>query len=97
MEVIAVGKALSSETRIRILRLLSERARLSSETFERYGEEYDDEKRRETIYRELENLVETGLLAKEYNETAGRIEYRLRNRRLLFDLESSTVEPYEDG
>lgn len=95
MDVTEVGKALSNETRVNILRLLDDDSYSSIETFERYEAEYAEGKRRETVYRELENLVEAGLLTKEYNQTAGQIEYELRFQRLLIDLGDGTVEANE--
>jgi|SRR6056297_1572470 len=97
MEATVVGKALGSRTRIRILRLLSGGARSSIETFEEYGKTYEDDKRRETIYRELENLVEAGLVAKNYDEADGKIVYNLRHGQILFDCRAGTVEPHDES
>jgi Fe2+ or Zn2+ uptake regulation protein len=75
---------------------LSAGARSSIETFEQYGETYEDDKRRETIYRELENLVEAELVVKEYDETDGKIAYSLRHNQLLFDCRAGTIEPHNE-
>ena len=96
MKITKLGKALSNDTRTNILKLLATGSHPSIETFERYNETYEEEKQRETIYRELENLVEVGLVAKEYNETAGQIEYRLRQQQLLVDLGDGTVKEMSD-
>jgi DNA-binding transcriptional ArsR family regulator len=95
MDVTKVGKAISNGTRVKILRILADSPRSSIETYERYEAKHAEGKHRETIYRELENLVEAGLLTKTYNETASQIEYSLEQRRLLIDLAHGTVEPYE--
>lgn len=97
MEVTEVGKALGSRTRISILSLLADGARSSIETFEQYDDAHEDKKRRETIYRELENLVEAGLVAKEYDEEDGKIVYRLRHNKIVFDCRAGTVEPHDEG
>ncbi|WP_135851483.1 helix-turn-helix domain-containing protein [Halorussus salinus] len=96
MEITQIGKALSSETRIKILDIVSENGHSSIETFEKYGEEYEDDKRRETIYRELENLVKAGLLSKEYDETDSQIVYRLKHQGLVINIDSVTVEPRDE-
>lgn len=95
MDVTEVGKALSNGTRVKILRLLADGPRSSIETHERYEERYEEGKRRETIYRELETLVDAGILTKEYNETAGQIEYRMKHGRLLIELAEGTVTPHD--
>lgn len=95
MDVTKVGKALSNETRVKILQILADSPRSSIKTYERYEEKYTEGKHRETVYRELENLVEAGLLTKEYNETASQIEYTFEQRQLLIDLADGTVEPYD--
>lgn len=93
MDVTEVGKALSNETRVKILRLLADGPHSSIETYERYEEQYGEGKRRETIYRELETLVGAEFLAKDYSETAGQIEYRLKHEHLLIELAEGTVTP----
>lgn len=97
MEITEVGKALSNETRTKILHLLANGPLSAVQTFEHYRDEYEDEKHRESIYRELEHLVEVGLLAKGYNETEGQIEYELNRRELSIDLTAGTVEPHDDN
>lgn len=94
MDVTEIGKALSSETRIKILRLLAESPQSSIETYEQYERKYEEGKHRETIYRELENLVEAGLLAKEYNQATSQIEYSFKHQQLLVDLSNISIEPY---
>jgi DNA-binding transcriptional ArsR family regulator len=95
MDVTEVGKSLSNETRVKILRLLSDGPRASIETYQKYEKRYGEGKHRETIYRELENLVDVGILKKEYNETAGQIEYRLKHECLLVELDEGIVTPHE--
>lgn len=95
MDVTEVGKALSNETRVKVLCLLADGPRSSIETYERYERKYEEGKHRETIYRELETLVDAEILTKEYNETAGQIEYRLKHRHLSVNLAAGTVTPHD--
>ncbi len=68
MEITKIGKALSNETRIKILGLISQDDRSSIETYREYQNEFADDKHRETIYRELEHLVEVNLVEKYYDD-----------------------------
>ncbi|USZ68737.1 hypothetical protein NGM10_03120 [Halorussus salilacus] len=97
MEITRIGQTLSSETRIKIVRLLADSPDSAVGAFERYERQHEEGKHRETIYRELENLVDAQLVSKEYNDERGRIEYVLRYERLSVDLVDGIVTPVDGG
>ncbi len=92
MDLMEVGKALSNETRLRLLQLLADKSDSASGVHERYVNEYDDRKHRESIYRALEKLVEVQILTKEYQKESGLV-YHLANEQLVVDLRELSVEP----
>lgn len=91
MEITDVGKALSNPTRVNILKLLCGRPYSASELHRKYIEQYDDDKHRESIYRELENLKEFGLVKKKYKSDEKSLYYEILSTRLLIDLEKLEV------
>lgn len=93
MDITELGKAVSSKTRVRILQLLSENSYTASGLHKKYIDEFDDDKHRESIYRELENLVDLGLLEKEYESKNSSLIYRLEDLRYIVDLSESEVNP----
>lgn len=92
MDVTSVAHALSSETRVRLLALLHEKKLTSSEAFELYNENYDSPKRRESVYRELENLVDAGLVEKKYQSSSKKLMYAVKADTVCFDLGSGDVD-----
>ena len=92
MEITKIGKALSNETRIKILSLISRDDRSSIETYREYRNEFADDKHRETIYRQLEHLVEVNLVEKYYDDEDQQLKYSLCCRKLLVDLNIGEVE-----
>ena len=97
MELTKVGSALSNRTRVRLLQLLSEQSHSTQSACEEYNDKYSDSKHRESIYRGLEKLVESGLVRKEYESENKRLEYTLRVESLYVDLEKATVHEAEDN
>lgn len=93
MEITDIGQSLSNETRVKLLRLVTDETGSAVKLHERYEAEYAEGKYRETIYRELENLTEAGLLSKEYNEDESQIEYEAKYEYLLVDLANGEVSP----
>jgi len=79
-------KALGSETRLKILKLLGCRRLSSANIYKEYAKGFRDGMHRESIYRALEKLVDAEILKKEYDETEKEIVYGLRHRRLIIDL-----------
>jgi len=92
VDINKVGSALANPTRVRLLSLLSEQDYSASSAHEVYNERFSDEKHRESIYRELENLVEYGFLDKGYENDVKELRYSLRCERLQVDLVKSEVE-----
>jgi DNA-binding transcriptional ArsR family regulator len=92
MELELVAKALSNTTRLKVLQLVADQPDTAIGTFQRYADTYDDDKHRESIYRELGVLVDAEVLQKEYQAGRGLL-YQLTHDRLLIDLHNTTVEP----
>ena len=92
MDLHQVSKALSNPTRLNLLGILREDPRSAADAHRAYIREYEA-KQRESIYRELEILVEASLLSKEYNTDEKEIQYRLRHEELVVDLANRTVGP----
>lgn len=95
MNLQAVSQALSNPTRINLIKMIGERPLSAANAHKEYIEEYD-EKKRESIYRELENLVDASLLKKEYNNREKEIQYKLAQEYLRLDLVEVTIEPIDD-
>jgi len=91
MEVVTAGSVLSNSTRVNLLKLLAEGPLSATEAHEAYVDRYDS-KHRESIYRELENLVEDGFVDKNYSEARRSLLYHLRVSELHFDITEGTVE-----
>lgn len=91
MDLSTFGSALSNPTRVELLSLLSDTSGTASDLADRYNERYDDTKHRESIYRELEKLVEVGLLDKEYDTEARELQYSLSIVEYRVNLASSEV------
>jgi len=85
LEIIKTCKALSSETRLKILGLFNNKSHSAIEIFRKYNGNYSDSKQRETIYRELEKLVDAGILEKDYISKNKKIIYRNRLSKISID------------
>ena len=92
MDLQQVSQALSNPTRLKLIRLIRANPCSASEAHKRYIEQYED-KKRESIYRELENLVEASLLIKDYNTQKKEIQYSLSHTMLHINLETLSIEP----
>jgi DNA-binding transcriptional ArsR family regulator len=91
MEIEEVAKALSSDTRLKIIRLLAEGEASAVSVFKKYNERFSDRRERATIYRELEVLYKSNFLVKTYREDSKEIVYRLAARSINIDLITQTV------
>jgi Fe2+ or Zn2+ uptake regulation protein len=96
MELTSIGGALSNETRVKILNLISAEDKSSIATHEEYKKRFSDSKHRETIYRELENLVESGLVEKYYDDQEQQLKYSLSHEKILIDLGDNSITPVEE-
>lgn len=95
MDINDVGTALSNPTRVRLLQLLSESDYTASTAHEEYNGRFNDDKHRESIYRELENLVEHGFLDKNYETKSKELRYSLRCQKIEINLLEAEVEVLE--
>ena len=86
-----MAKALSSDTRLKIIRLLAEGEASAVHVYKMYNEKYSDRRERATIYRELEVLYKSNFLVKTYREESKEITYRLAARSISLDLIAQTA------
>lgn len=91
MDLHAVSKALSNPTRVNLIGIVAEEPCSAVEAYRSYIRKYE-EKKRESIYRELEILVDASILRKEYNNDEKEIQYRLAHERLMIDLPDGEIE-----
>lgn len=86
-----MAKALSSDTRLKILKLLAEGEASAVHVYKMYNERFSDRRERATIYRELEVLYKSNFLVKTYKEESKEIVYRLAARSINIDLVAQTA------
>jgi len=91
MELTEVAHTLSSQTRVRLLQIALDTPVSSVEAFEQYQAEYESPSRRESIYRELENLAEAGLLEKRYESKEKGLVYSGRGGIVCLDVVRENV------
>lgn len=91
MEITKVGKAVSNPTRVNILKLLCSQPYSASELHRQYIEEYDDDKHRESIYRELEKLQDFGLVEKKYESDKKSLYYEIKSTKITINLQNLEV------
>lgn len=93
MDIVGTCKILGSRTRLNIIKILAESRRLSSiKIYEIYNNSFDDKKKRESIYRSLEQLVGANILGKIYDKSDKELKYFIINNRILIDLLDQTIE-----
>ncbi|HUT28037.1 MAG TPA: hypothetical protein VMW85_08340 [Methanomassiliicoccales archaeon] len=91
MEIEEVAKALSSITRLRILKILADGEASAVHVYKSYNERFAERKERATIYRELEVLFKCNFLVKTYNGESKEIVYCLAARSINLDLIQQTA------
>jgi len=91
MEIEEVAKALSSDTRLKILKLLANGEASAVHVYKMYNERYAERRERATVYRELEVLYKSNFLVKTYKEESKEIVYRLSARSINIDLVAQTA------
>ena len=94
MNLQEVSQALSNPTRVNLIEMIGEQPLSASIAHKKYIETYED-KKRESIYRELENLVDASLVTKKYNTEEKKIEYSLTQEYLGIDLVETRIEPID--
>ena len=86
-----MAKALSSDTRLKILRLLADGEASAVHVYKLYNERFAERRERGTVYRELEVLYKSNFLVKTYKEESKEIVYRLSARSINIDLVAQTA------
>lgn len=81
-----VSRALSSETRLNILKILVNNKLASIEVYNKYIDKFKGEKQRETIYRALEALLSADILEKKYDNEKKNLVYSIKHNQLIIDL-----------
>lgn len=79
------SKALSSTTRLNLIQLIGENQHTVSELETMYKKDYDG-RTRETIYRELEKLVDAKILSKKYHKHRKKFFYSIDSKEINFKL-----------
>ena len=96
MNIVDIGKALSNRTRTQLLFLLTDGPKSTSSLHEEYLKEFDEERHRESIYRELEKLVDSGIVNKQYDDELKQFLYSLDFDSLIVDFKEESVKPRHD-
>jgi len=92
MEVTHLGNALRSQTRVNILKILGKKSLRAIDVYNEYKVLFsNDAKHREFIYKELERLVDAGILDKRYDRNTKGIIYALRFQKIHIDLITGEV------
>lgn len=92
MKVTLIGNMLKSKTRMNILKILDGKSLRAVDVYNQYASQFkDDAKHREFIYKELERLVEAGMLEKTYDMDIKGITYKLKFKKVIIDLLSGEV------
>jgi len=92
MSLERICSALSSATRIEILKILADGSMSMREIMDALHERGFRINYRASVYRALEKLVSAGLVEKYYDRESRGIRYRLLKSRLNINLTSGTVE-----
>lgn len=92
MEIYEVASALSDRTRLRLIDIVDEEGPVSSKrAHEEFVSRYDD-RRRESIYKALEKLVDAGVLTKTYEREGEGLVYELSYERVVIDLHEMDIQ-----
>jgi len=95
VDVSDLGTALSNPTRVNLLRLLGDSSYDASEAHKAYNQTFEETKHRESIYRELEKLVDSGLVRKDYDQEEKQLVYSLQYTSVEVDLRSGNIDMRE--
>ena len=87
-----VFSALSSRTRIEILKILAVKSGNVVEILNELNSRGFTIKYRESVYRALEKLTAAGLVEKYYDKEEGGIRYKLLGTKLEVDLSSGVIK-----
>lgn len=91
MDLLIVSKMLGSVTRLNLLRILAKNVNLSAiEIYRSYNNQFK-KKRRETLYKELERLADSGLVEKKYLKNKKKLVYNLSITKINIDLNNFEI------
>lgn len=91
MDITKVCKALGSDTRLKILKILADKKLSAAKVYKEYSKRFHGKIHRESIYRALEKLVDAEILGKEYNKKEKEIVYVLKHRELTINVIDQTI------
>ena len=89
MEAETLGKVLKSKMRRKLVREMSERPLDVSSALSLLNSGTEEEKYRQTVYRCLEDIKESGMAEKYYD--SGSLKYRLKCQTVEIDLKSMRI------
>lgn len=92
MDIAEVAAALSDRTRLRLLEIIHDKGPISSKrAHEEFVRRFDD-RRRESIYKALEKLVDAGILVKTYDREGEGLVYEIAYKRVIIDLHTLEIQ-----
>lgn len=92
MDIDEFGAAISDKTRLRLIEIIHDEGPLTSkQAHSEFVTKYDD-RRRESIYKALEKLVEVGILSKEYKGTEDGLVYELQHNIVEINLALGEIQ-----
>jgi len=96
MEVELLGKILKNELRRKVIKILLGKSLTAEEAFEEIKKSDVDIKYRQTVYRALEDLLELGIVKKEYERGSGLV-YSIKTDEVRIDFNNMDVLLGEDS
>ena len=86
MDIIQIARAISSERRLKVLTSIRDRKYSAIEIYKKINSESENRVHRETVYRDLEALVDAGLVMKDYDTLEKKIYYSVSGKKLYLNL-----------
>ncbi|MBC7092271.1 MAG: helix-turn-helix transcriptional regulator [Nitrososphaeria archaeon] len=91
-KIYKISRALSSETRLKILKIIGSSSLTLSEITEKFNNSYHTHMYKESIYRELEQMVNAGILRKKYYQKDKKLKYEIAKKEIIINLGNLTVK-----
>jgi len=91
--IIEIAQALSSKTRLDLIKVLGH----NSLSLYEIGNRFESDIHRESIYRALEMLVKAKILSKKFNEIKKKYEYSVINNQITLDISENIKEEIKKG
>jgi len=92
VNIVKVLRVLASERRLKILGIMNRTNQTSAELHRKFNSRYGEKYPRETIYRDLELLVNTGIVAKNYDRGDKKLYYTLTTEKVAIDLRTPEIK-----